>query len=193
MAEENNEYEVLPHQLLEDLKYDVEELKKKLTQPDSKTQELVLEMESLKDSLRDLQQVFHTALEQTKGEDVGQTISNLRQKIESVVQQNETIAKALLTISDKLDDFMQGGRKLPSLGGGSALPQLTQVQHQMGMPSLPGQRMAPRPMGGQSGFSGMPQSSSPSFSGSYPSPSSSPVSDLPLPPAPPSGKRKGLF
>ncbi|MBI2666282.1 hypothetical protein HYX13_01585 [Candidatus Woesearchaeota archaeon] len=210
MADENNEYEVLPHQLLEDLKYDVEELKKKLTQPDSKTQELVLEMESLKDSLRDLQEVFHKALEQTKGEDVGQTISGLRQKIENVVQQNETIARALLTISDKLDDFMQGKRGTgfslgsspgsvnsstgsfsspnspPSAGG------MQGMQHQMGMPSLPGPRMAPRPMGGPSGFSGMPMasSSSSSFSGS----SLSPVSDLPLPPAPPSGmKRKGLF
>ena len=194
MAEDNNEYEVLPHQLLEDLKYDVEELKKKLTQPDSKTQELVLEMESLKDSLRDLQEVFHKALEQTKGDDVGQTISSLRQKIESVVQQNETIAKALLTISDKLDDFMQGGKKglsLPSAQG-SMFPSPSNspsgMQHQMGMPALPGQRMAPRTMGGPSGFTGMPMTSSPQFAGS------TPVSDLPPPPAPPSGmKRKGLF
>ena len=35
------EYEILPHQLLSDLKYDVEALKKKLDQPDSKANELI--------------------------------------------------------------------------------------------------------------------------------------------------------
>ena len=44
MADE--EYEILPHQLLSDLKYDVEALKKKLSQPDAKANELILEIES---------------------------------------------------------------------------------------------------------------------------------------------------
>ena len=39
------EYEILPHKLISDLKYDVEALKKKLTQPDAKANELILEIE----------------------------------------------------------------------------------------------------------------------------------------------------
>ena len=62
MAEE--EYEILPHQLLSDLKYDVEALKKKLTQPDNKINELILEIESLKDSIHELNIVFEKALQE---------------------------------------------------------------------------------------------------------------------------------
>ena len=56
MAEDD--YEILPHQLLADLKYDIEALKKRLSQPDSKMQELILEIESLKDSIHELNTVF---------------------------------------------------------------------------------------------------------------------------------------
>ena len=59
----DDEYEILPHQLLQDLKYDVEALKKKLTQPDTKSNELILEIESLKDSVHDLNDIFKKALE----------------------------------------------------------------------------------------------------------------------------------
>ena len=64
MAEE--EYEILPHQLLSDLKTEVEALKKKLTQPDAKANELILEIESLKDSVHELNVVFEKAMEEMK-------------------------------------------------------------------------------------------------------------------------------
>lgn len=173
---EDEEYEVLPHQILEDLKEEVEALKKKLSQPDTKTQELILEMESLKDALRDLQDVFHKALELSKGEDVTQTVSSLKEKIEAVVHQNETIAKALLSISDKLEEGV--ARKVSAMPSPSAAP-ASSYPVGMGLPQLPGQRTAPRPMS-------MPSM----FPSAAPAPM--PVSDFPPPPVPPM-KRKGLF
>ena len=64
----DEDYEILPHQILADLKSEVEALKKKLTQPDAKAQELILEIESLKDSIHDLTMIFQKALEDMKQE-----------------------------------------------------------------------------------------------------------------------------
>ena len=135
-----DEYEILPHQLLQDLKYEVEALKKKLTQPDTKSNELILEIESLKDSLHELQDIFKRALEENKGEDLAGTVRVLKEKVEAVVMQNETIAKALLAISERMDEQRTPVR--------AAAPSLMS-QHTIGMPEMPGpMRMAPRPQMG---------------------------------------------
>jgi predicted RNase H-like nuclease (RuvC/YqgF family) len=135
----SEEYEILPHQLLQDLKGEVEQLKRKLTHPDAKANELILEIESMKDSIHELNAVFSKALDDARGEEIGSTITSLKQKVENVVTQNETIAKALIAISDKLDNFVQGGHSKP--------PPV--VQHNMGPPPMPGPaRNAPPPMMG---------------------------------------------
>lgn len=133
-----DEYELLPHQLLEELKSEVELLKKKLMEPDAKAQELILEMETLKDSVHDLQEIFQKALDISKGEDISGTITALKEKIEAVVKQNETIARALLTISDKFDQ--QAKLSAQALPPSSSAPSFS-----MGPPPLPGSRIAPRP------------------------------------------------
>ncbi len=147
MADE--QYELLPHQLLSDLKYDVEALKKKLTQPDSKANELILEIESLKDSIHELHGIFKKALEKTDEEDVYKTIRNLNSRIDAVVSQNETIAKGMIAISDKLEDFMG---KHPNPGMSRPMPMNTEIrppQHSMGPPAFPGPgRIAPGPQMG---------------------------------------------
>ncbi len=103
-------FEILPHRLLEDLKFDVEALKKKLTEPDSKAEQLILEIESLKDSIHDLNTIFGKALEQTKEEDVFLAIKKLNERIDTVVTQNETIARGMIAISDKVEEFVKGGK-----------------------------------------------------------------------------------
>jgi hypothetical protein len=158
MAEED--YEILPHQLLADLKYDVEALKKQLSNPNSKMQELVLEIESMKDSIHELNTVFQSALEDTKGEDPHKEIKLLKEKMETVLSQNETIARGMIAISDKLEEFM--GKNLPSqkpsgptivpsrpisMPSGpsvSSPPSQMPIQHTMGPPSS-GPRTAPPP------------------------------------------------
>ena len=65
----DEEYELLPHKLLADLKDDVEMLRKKLNQPETKINELILEIESMKDSIHELNTVFAKALDETNEED----------------------------------------------------------------------------------------------------------------------------
>ena len=143
MAEED--YEILPHQVLIDLKTQVEGLKKKLVQPDSKSDELVLEIESLKDAVHELTVIFHKALEDIKEDDSAKTMKILTEKLQAVVSQNETIATGMIAISDKLDAFMKDNNvSIPTPMG--APPSFASMQHSMGAPSMPPARMAPRPI-----------------------------------------------
>ena len=151
MVEE--EYEILPHQLLSDLKTEVEALKKKLTQPDAKANELILEIESLKDSVHELNVVFEKAMEEMKDEDAGETLKTIKEKLETVVTQNETIARGMIAISDKLEDFMKKQSVTlpatpvrPSFPTASYGQQMPPIRHDMGMPSSGPGRMAPIPM-----------------------------------------------
>lgn len=140
----DDEYEILPHQLLADLKSDVEALKKKLSQPDNKADELILEIESLKDSIHELTTIFQKALEATKEEDVTKSMKLFNDRINNIVSQNETIARGMIAISDKLEDFMTKQPGQPTTI--QAQPQMS-VRHNMGAPSMPGTpgRFAPMP------------------------------------------------
>lgn len=171
MAEE--EYELLPHQLLADLKDDVEALKKRLAQPDTKINELILEIESLKDSIHELNSIFQQAMQQTKEEDPARTLKLLQDKVGTVLTQNETIARGMVAISDKVEDWMrkQGAIKLAVAPVAASGPQMS-----MAPPTpMTGPRFAPRP---EMNFS-------------------APNADLDFPPPPPnlSGKKRasGLF
>ncbi len=161
------EHEHLPHNLIVDLKHDVEALKKKLSQPDTKAHELILEIESLKDAVHQLNIIFDKALKEMKEEDLSKTFHTLMEKVIMVAAQNETIAQGMVALSDKLDNFMgrpMSGRPV------QGMPSM-QVQHSMGAPSMPG-RMAPR----------QEMSMAPEPAG-FPPP----------PPSPSSRKRVGLF
>ena len=87
------DYQILPQKLLQDLQTDVELLKKKLTEPETKMNELILEIETLKDSIHELTTVFDKALSDTKDEDIYGTIAQLNNRLDNVITQNETIAK----------------------------------------------------------------------------------------------------
>lgn len=171
----NDEYEVIPHQILEDLKFEVEALKKKLAQPDAKINELILEIESLKDSIRDLHSVFTKTLEEVKEEgDVGKLLPTIKEQLDSLSSQNETIAKGMIAISDKVDEFTQ---KQGSSSSSNSTPP-----------------MADMSMGSMPNFSGMPGMRGPSrmapplqMDGGYGS-----SNDLPPPPPRPGGARRGF-
>ena len=143
MATAEEEYEILPHQLLADLKQEVEALKKKLTQPDAKANELILEIESVKDSIHELNVIFEKALEQTKEDDLGKTMKIASERLETIATQNETIAKGMIAISDKLEDFMN---RQSSVSTTAPMPMMppprAAMQHTMGVPQMRGPRMA---------------------------------------------------
>lgn len=134
-------HELLPHKLLSELHGDVESLKKKLTSPDAKIQELVLEIESLKESIHELTTVFQKALEEMKDDDVSKILSALQGRVDATMKQNETIARSMLVISDKVDELVQQKRMLPEV---MPSPTMMGIKHTMGMPAPMG-RAAPRP------------------------------------------------
>jgi len=131
-----DEYEILPYKLLEDLKYDVEALKKKLSEPETATQELIAEIEDLKSDIKDLHNLFQETLQEVREDDSSKLLASLQHKIEAVTTQNETIARGMVAISDKLEDFM----KRPASFAPRMSPPST--------PSSPGgpSHMAPRPL-----------------------------------------------
>lgn len=144
MADE--EYEILPHKLLADLKEDVDALKKKLMEPDKKANELILEIESLKDAVAELNEIFRKTLEEIKGED------SVAKDIKKIVGQNETIARGMVAISDKLEEFMIKFRQVspPTMSAPpprmvAPSPAFYSPQHMMSPPVTPGPRFAPPP------------------------------------------------
>ena len=134
-------HELLPHKLLSELHSDVESLKKKLTSPDAKAQELILEIESMKESIHELTTVFQKALEEMKEDDVSKTLAMLQERVDAMLKQNETIARSMLAISDKVDDLVQQKRTPTEMS--SPTPMMG-VKHTLGMPPQMG-RAAPRP------------------------------------------------
>lgn len=173
---EKEDYEIIPHELLQDLRVDVEELKKKLMQPDAKAEELILEMESLKDSIHDLTTIFQKALDQMRDDDSSKIHDTILGKLNAVMQQNEALSKGIMMLSDKMDRHHRAA-PIPH----TASPR---VQHTLGMPSNPmqGPRMAP-PLDQPA----MPTFPPPAFG----QPLS--ASDFPPPPPSPDKKRFGLF
>lgn len=189
----SDDYELLPQQVIQDLKYEVEALKKRLSAPDAKINELILEIESLKESIHDLHSIFQQALEQVKGDDDGhhKKLEQATEKIDNLLVQNETIAKGMVAIADKVDEFVMRQNKMPSQNMPSEsmnnMPNTSYTpQMSMGMPMMGGMtgpsRMAPTP-----NFNDLPPLT----------PSSSAADDDDFPPPPPgltSGpKRRGLF
>lgn len=134
-SEHHKQEHALAHDVVIELKHDVEALKKKLSQPDPKSHELILEIESLKDAVHKLNVIFEKALKETKEEDLFKTFQTMQDKLDHLINQNETIAQGMLALSDKLDNAV--GRPMARMPG---MP----VQHAMGAPSLSG-RTAPRP------------------------------------------------
>ena len=74
-----------PNQLLSGLKEDVDSLKRKLAKPDAKAEELILEIESLKESIHELTAIFQKAVELTTEEDLSKTIKD---RLNSLLTQN---------------------------------------------------------------------------------------------------------
>ncbi len=187
---EEAEYELLPHQVLTDLRQDLDALKKRLSQPDARMNELILEIESLKDNIYQLNAIFQKVLDGVKVDDPSKSLRTAIEKMDAVISQNETIARGMIAISDKFSEFMarQGagvsGVSIPR--GISPYP----VQHTIGSPQGPS-RIAPRPA--------MPMGASNQTSSAI-NPPAMPAglsANLDLPPPPPSSsdakKRMGVF
>ena len=96
MPEED--WELIPHKVLADLKDEVHILKEKLNQPSTR-KDVVKSNDELRKSIQQMQKVFETALSRVdKDED-----NDVMKRLSDIEKQNEQIAKALVTIADMVE------------------------------------------------------------------------------------------
>ena len=105
-----DDYEVIPHKVLKDLKGEIEQLKDKLSEPETPTDQIVSSMDDLKKSITSLQQLFATAIEYMKSDEegfaIGKSLQKLSDRLDAIEAQNKQIAKGIVTVADMLEEEM---------------------------------------------------------------------------------------
>jgi hypothetical protein len=178
-----DDYELFPHKMIEELKFDIEALKKKLLEPDKAAEELMAEMADLKEEIKELHNIFQETLNDIKEEDSAKLLKTMESKIETVNTQNETIARGMIAISDKLEDFMS--RSKPKVAQHAAVPPMG--ARPMGAPRA--QAPAPQMPPGYTGPTMPPPGAGPGA----PAPGVPAPPGMPTPPPAPKPKRAGIF
>lgn len=162
---DEEEWEVIPHKILADLRDEVHALKEKISQPSTK-KDMVDSMIDLKRSVDQMHSIFKIALETTEKD----SNSEMLTKLLAIEKQNEQIAQALVTVADfvekqkKSEMSMQFAQPLPS------------EPMRMPMPAMP----PPLPQAPRS----PPRMTMPSLA---------PRAEQMLPPPPPAPPKKGFF
>ena len=168
-----DDYELFPHKMIEELKFDIEALKKKLLEPDKAADELMAEMADLKEEIKELHNIFHETLTDIKEEDSAKLLKTMEGKIETVNTQNETIARGMIAISDKLEDFMAKSQSPAKIAHTAVPPMGARPPMQNPREAAPTPEMPP-------GYTG-PTVPPPGAPG------------MPTPPPAPKPKREGIF
>lgn len=160
--------------LLTHLRHEVDDLKKKLEHPAAQTKELLLEMESLKEAIHELNAIFKKALKEAKDDDLSGSLRALKEDMKTVLYRTETLAQRLGPLADvhRAPAPPRPGVQRPPFGQMPPSPVPGMLPHRMGAPSLPGLRMAPPPL---------PENSMPNPTG---------TAALPPPPPPPSARKE---
>lgn len=106
--EEEDAYQIMPYKEIVALRKDIESLKK--STDDSSFQGLLDSMGSLTKSMNSMLELFRTAAEEMKLEgksemNVAKEIGPLTDKMDTLIDQNKTIAEGLIAISDMAKDL----------------------------------------------------------------------------------------
>lgn len=124
MAEEDEDYELVPHKIVSELKKEVDELKRNPLGTTSTGQDLQASMNALAHSINDLLQLFKDATEQMHVEEKDSHVFTKRldpmlDKLDTIIEQNQTIAKGILAVADMLKEHL---KHKPRFGPGPSLP-----------------------------------------------------------------------
>jgi len=108
--EDEEQYQIMPYKEIIALRKEIESLKGK--NDDSSFQALLNSMSSLTKSMNSMLELFRTAAEEMKLEEksemnVSKEITPLNEKMDSLIEQNKTIAEGLIAISDMVSDFKE--------------------------------------------------------------------------------------
>ena len=118
MAEENEDYDLMPHRELMNLKRQVDEIKQNPIVNAPSGKDLMNSVNDLNKSVGGLLELFKSATDEMRLEDKDQDlavrkIDPILDKLDKVIEQNKLIAEGLVSISDMIEDFIskQGGFK----------------------------------------------------------------------------------
>ena len=107
----NDEYDILPRNSIERLKADLDNLKAKTNEmsSDSGNREVIGSINELKTSINNLMGLFSTAAEEMKMEEaehvgVEKKLGPLSRKLDTLIDQNQEIAKGLVVIADMIKE-----------------------------------------------------------------------------------------
>ncbi len=107
---EGEEYEIIPHEVLSDLKDEVHVLKERLSRPlNEEEKELILKIHSLGEEIDELKAMINSAVKSVEGDDdssVNDIVNRLGDRISTLESQNEQIANALITLSQTNQKIM---------------------------------------------------------------------------------------
>jgi TolA-binding protein len=101
------DWEIIPHKILADLRDEVEALKQKLSKPQE--EELMGSISDLKKSISELHSLFSTALQQmsheSESEHESKAVQDIIKQLSEVKQENQQIAKAMVAIADMVEEL----------------------------------------------------------------------------------------
>lgn len=176
MPEKDEEYEIIPHQILSDLRDEIDGLKQRMETPVGELErEMLASMVDLKSSIGQMNALIKSATEQVSKEEkdgVGVQIKRLNDKIDTVSKQNEQIASALLSVANMVEKAMKKPAPMPM-----APPMSRPMQSPMPPP------MQPRMMPPRAAPMAPPPGPRPSFGPSGPE-MFQPSGQMEMPPAP---------
>ena len=150
MATDNDDYEILPHKELFDLKKQVEELK---GGPSSK--KLMESMDDLKHTVNELIELFKATSQELKTEEKEE--ATIHKKLDKLSSQQKVIAEAILSLSEKVGSNASGSSMKeqqdpaplqqfqPQPAPFPSSPPAFSPQPQFGNPQAPPEPFTPRP------------------------------------------------
>lgn len=143
MPENEEEYELMPHRTISELKHELEILKKKVgSQEEISSKEVQQSIKKLNDNINKLLLLFQEAAETMEKEEaepgVKELIGPLVQRIDRIEDENKKIAEAILAVADMVKDVKEGEKKIEE-----ELPKIEEIQKQA--PPPPPSRPAPSP------------------------------------------------
>lgn len=105
--DETEEYELTPHKELEELKAQVERLKKNPFGSKNSSKDLLVSMDNLTSSIKELIEIFRIASQDVKQEEeeessINEKIEPITKKVDEVLDQNKQIAEGIVSVADTL-------------------------------------------------------------------------------------------
>ena len=107
ISKKEEEYEIIPHQILSDLRDELDAVKQRLQTPVGEMEtELLASIADLKNSITQLNDMVKSAAAEVRKEEkegIAVQIKRLNNKIDEVSRQNEQIAHALLSVANMIE------------------------------------------------------------------------------------------